>query len=460
MPPQPPASARTPLGQRVRSAALWTGLGHAAVLALRFGSSLVLTRLLAPDMYGVMAIGNVLVAAVTLLSDVGLAQNVIQSRRGDEPRFLRTVWSIQIARGFGLSALLGLLALLIVQAQAWMPGGLPGAYASPALPQVVLILALVPGIAGFESTRVLRARRDLRLGPLARMELVTQVLATALTILLAWRWPAPWVLPVSWVALGLFRVLLSHTTLPGASDRVGWDPETAREVWGFSKWLMASGLPTFLFREGDRLLLALFLSPAALGVYMIGTLMLGAVQAINDKLAGIVGLPALAEKARESPQALALAYRRLRRPIDVFCVGWSGVLMGGGPAIVSWLYDPRYQLAGVALQVLSLNLLAIRHTLFDQYLLAEGESRLVFYRSLLRASVLYAAVPIGHALGGTVGAIMGVSLAYLSVIPLVLHLQARRGLLDWRQELRTLSLLAPAFLVGWCLPLRPVVQGP
>ena len=81
---------------------------------------------------------------------------------------------------------------------------------------------------------------------------------------------------------------------------------------------------------------------------------------------------------------------------------------------------------------------------FDQYLLAEGETRLVFFRSLLRAGVLYLAVPIGHALGGTVGAILGVSMAYLAVIPLVLHLQAKRGLLDWRQELRTLTLLAPA----------------
>ena len=117
-------------------------------------------------------------------------------------------------------------------------------------------------------------------------------------------------------------------------------------------------------------------------------------------------------------------------------------------------------LAGTALQVLALNLLAVRHTLFDQYLLAEGETRLVFFRSLLRAGVLYLAVPIGHALGGTVGAILGVSMAYLAVIPLVLHLQAKRGLLDWRQELRTLTLLAPASLIGWCLPMRHLAVGP
>ena len=140
----PQAPARAPLGQRVRSAALWAGLGHALVMALRFGSSLVLTRLLAPEMYGVMAIGNVLVAAVTLLSDVGLVQNVIQSRHGDDPRFLRTVWSIQIARGFGLSCLLALLALAIGLMQTFLPGWLPGSYASPTLPTVVLILALVP----------------------------------------------------------------------------------------------------------------------------------------------------------------------------------------------------------------------------------------------------------------------------------------------------------------------------
>ena len=43
------------------------GLGYVLTQAIRFGSSMVLTRLLAPDMYGLMAIGNVIVAGVTLV---------------------------------------------------------------------------------------------------------------------------------------------------------------------------------------------------------------------------------------------------------------------------------------------------------------------------------------------------------------------------------------------------------
>ena len=44
-------------------AALWIGLGYATNQLIRFGSSLVLTRLLAPEMYGLMTMGMVAMAA-------------------------------------------------------------------------------------------------------------------------------------------------------------------------------------------------------------------------------------------------------------------------------------------------------------------------------------------------------------------------------------------------------------
>jgi len=68
-----------------------------------------MTRLLIPDMFGIMAIATMVPVILTLLSDVGLHQNIVQSRRGDDPAFLDTVWSVQIVRGFVLWA----IALLV-----------------------------------------------------------------------------------------------------------------------------------------------------------------------------------------------------------------------------------------------------------------------------------------------------------------------------------------------------------
>ena len=69
------------LKTRFLGATKWTLIGHVLSQLLRFGSSLILTRLLSPDLYGVMAVGYMVITGLTMMSDVGLAAGVIQSKR-------------------------------------------------------------------------------------------------------------------------------------------------------------------------------------------------------------------------------------------------------------------------------------------------------------------------------------------------------------------------------------------
>src|SRR5665213_3314987 len=88
-----------PLKHRVLTAGAWSLGGYGLSLALRFGSNLLMTRLLAPQMFGVMAIALMVIAGLNMFSDIGLRLNVVQSNRGHEPLFLNTVWVSQILRG-------------------------------------------------------------------------------------------------------------------------------------------------------------------------------------------------------------------------------------------------------------------------------------------------------------------------------------------------------------------------
>src|SRR4026208_1145233 len=107
------------LKRRVFRATAWSSAGYGFSQALRLGSSLVMTRLLLPEMFGVMAIAMLVSVGLALFSDVGLKPSVIQSQRGGEPNFLNTVWTTQIFRGFLLwtCALLISFAIVFVQHQ-------------------------------------------------------------------------------------------------------------------------------------------------------------------------------------------------------------------------------------------------------------------------------------------------------------------------------------------------------
>src|SRR6056297_1388295 len=69
---------------------------------LRLASNLVLTRLLFPEAFGIMAIVQVVLGGVAMFSDIGIRASIVQNPRGDEPDFLNTAWTVQIIRGIFL----------------------------------------------------------------------------------------------------------------------------------------------------------------------------------------------------------------------------------------------------------------------------------------------------------------------------------------------------------------------
>src|SRR4030081_2887241 len=93
------SSSQPSLNHRVLNAGMWSLAGFALSLIIRLGSNLLMTRLLVPEMFGVMAIASTVMVGLAMFSDLGLKENIVQSTRGNEPTYLNTAWVIQILRG-------------------------------------------------------------------------------------------------------------------------------------------------------------------------------------------------------------------------------------------------------------------------------------------------------------------------------------------------------------------------
>jgi len=439
---------KTSIGQRARKGvgAVFSGMLFSQLL--RFCSSLVLTRLLAPEMYGLMALGNVVVAAVVLMSDVGLIQCIIQRKEVPSQRFLNTVYATQIARGLILSAVLVVFAVVVNYGHAHGWFGEESTFADPQIFIVLLILAAVPLVAGFESTNLALARRELAVGRTIRVDVVAQLLTTLITIALAYEWRETWVLPASWVMNAALRAALTHVMLPGPGNGIGWNREDFMAIFGYSKWIVLSSGVNFFARDGDRLILGALLSSSALGLYSVGTLLLGPLNAGLNRMMGLVGGPALAEVARSDPSRLKQAFIRCRRPIDMVVLAASGFLFAASELVIRILYDQRYIGASTTLSILALSLIGTRFTVIDQYLLATGETKELFKRSLMLGSALFVCVPLGFQIWGETGAIVGVLIARLLAMAVVLGLMAQRHLIDVRYELLSFRFFVLGALAG------------
>jgi O-antigen/teichoic acid export membrane protein len=413
---------------------------------IRFGSNIIMTRLLVPEMFGVVAVATIVMVGLAMFSDLGLRQNIVQSRRGDDPAFLNTAWSLQILRGFALWAIaLAIAAGLYVGDRAGVvPAG--SVYADPSLPWVIAVVSCGSVIGGFATTKAAEASRNLALGRVTQIELAAQV--AGLCVMLAWAWfdRSIWALAAGGLASAATSTAAGHAFLPGTPNRWQWDCGAVAELVHFGKWIFASSILGFAVANADRLMLGAMADAATFGICVIAFLMLGAVEQVVGRLTGSVTLSALSEVARKGGD-LRSAYYRLHAPIAAFSYFSAGFLMVSGQSLVTVLYDRRYAEAGWMLQILAVVLAANPFQIAVQSYLALGMPQLLSRILIVRLVVLVAGMPSGFYFFGLPGALWGVVASHMLWLPMVILLNAKYGLLDLRRELLAL----PILLVGACV---------
>jgi O-antigen/teichoic acid export membrane protein len=445
------SSPALPLRSRVLSAGLWTLGGHATSQALRLLSNLIMTRLLVPEMFGVMVLANVIMVGLALFSDIGLRQGIVQSKRGDDPNYLNTVWTIQIIRGVALTLLaLGIsLAIELLNTLQWLPTG--SSYTDPILPFVIAALSFNALIGGFTSTQLASADRKLDLGRITMIELISQIVALVCMIGWAWVDRSIWALVAGSLLASLLRVILSHTMLSGTRNVLHWDKDAFHEVWGFGKWIVLTSIIGFLAANGDRLLLGGLTDPVTLGFYAIAFFMVSAIQEVFSKLIGNVAFPTFSEIVREQKVTLKSAYYKFRLPLDVTTLLAAGLLFSSGHLLIQLLYDDRYQAAGHMIEILCIGLFEVRFSLAGQCFMAMGKPKILVPIILIRLVALFTLLPLAYRFWGLDGALWIAGGSVLFTLPLTLYLKIQHGLFDLKRELALLPLLGLGYGLGLLL---------
>ena len=399
-PVEPRASEPPALVKNVRRASL-VSLGTTATShMLRLASNLILTRLLFEEAFGVMALAGVFIQGLQLFSDIGLRPAIIQNPKGEEPEFLATAFTIQNVRGVILAAIAAI-------------GAAPYAafYDEPQLAAILPVAGFNAIIAGLSSTKTIAFERKLALGRLAVLDVTSQALGLLATVAMALYSPSVWALVFGSAAGGAFRTILTHVGLSGRRDRFGWNPQYAREILTFGRWISLSTSLSFVANQSDRLILGKLLTTAQLGVYnialMVATMPMLALSSISNS----VLFPALS-RAFERGEDASAECRRLRRPLLLLGGYLTSGIAGGATIVVSLLYDDRYLAGGEMLRILGIGgWFSVVETSAMYALMAGGGSGWMAWSSgakLVGTSVM---IPLGYSFGGVQGAIAGFVLA-------------------------------------------------
>ncbi|MDJ0674961.1 MAG: oligosaccharide flippase family protein [Calothrix sp. MO_167.B42] len=421
------------LKKRAIFATIWTLFTNFAGQLMRFIANLILTRLLVPEYFGLMALVHTFISGLAMFSDIGIGPSIIRHKRGDDPDFLNTAWTLQVLRGFGL----WLITLLITWPVATF-------YKEPKLLLLIPVIGLNVVIDGFKSTGIFTLNRHLLRGKLTRFELVGVGVKNIVTISWAWLNPTVWALIGGSFVSGLVDLVRSHKLVPEITNRFTWDEDAVQELVSFGKWIFISTAMTFLAMQSDRLILGKLFSLEMLGVYTVAFTLADLPKLIFGSLSGNVIFPIIskfAELPRESLRAKILPKRWLLLVGMGFCVA---VLVFCGDFLILALYDQRYNDAAWMLPILALGIWPyLLMQLSGPTLLAVGKPIYLAWGNFLKFTYMLFVLPLAFSYMGLLGAVIAIA---LNDIPL--YIAINYGL--WREELAAIvqDIQATLLLLG------------
>ncbi len=403
----------------MRSSVLTVG-GFGASQIIRLASNLILTRLLFPEAFGMMALVMVFIQGLYQFSDVGVGPAIMQSKRGDDPHFLNTAWTIQAGRG----VLLWLAASLLAYPMALL-------YGEPQLMQLLPVAAFTLVIQGFNPTRLMLANRHLQLGRVTTIDIFTQLSGIVSAVVLAYLTQSVWALVFSSIISSLVQLLLFWIYLEGHRDRFEWERPAAHELINFGKWIFLSTVAGFLFNQSDKMLLGKYLPLDQFGVYNIGFFLASFPLLLGISVTHKLLIPLYRERPPKESAANFNALRKMRFVVSGGLLLGIAILAFVGVPLVSLLYDPRYHAAGAIVVIIAcMQVPQIIVLTYDQAALAAGDSKRFFVLAASRALIMLAALFIALETYGLVGALFSIGLAMLVIYPVVVWLARHMGAWD------------------------------
>ncbi len=391
------------LKRRALGSLFWVLAGFGTLQILRFGFNLVLTRLLLPEVFGLLALVDLFILGLHMFADVGLSVSIVQGKRGDDPHYLNTAWSLQVVRGFYL----WLGACLL----AWPVAVF---YQVPQLLALLPVAGLTAVVNGFNSIAMFTAERHLSQGRLTLLQLVCYVVSTSVVLACLLLTPmGVWAMIVGRLAGSVLELILSYGLLHGPRCRFTWDRAVLAEIIEFGKWIFLSTACTFLAEQVDRLIVGSLASLATFGIYNLAVqLSLAGKQAANT----ITSRIAFPYSSRRFHQGVDLA--TIFHEVHPWTAGFGAFVTAGlisaGPTFIHTLFKPDYAPAAWMLQ-----LVAVCSWIS---MLQLGSSNLLWLLGRPRSHALGMAVKlltapacawVGYRLSGVAGMIAGFGMAEL-----------------------------------------------
>jgi len=411
---------------------------QAATSILRLGSNLILTRLLVPEAFGVVAIVVSIWYVLVMLSDLGLRAYVTRHPTASD-ELVQTVWTIRFIRNIFLAT------IMFVGADFFA-----NIYSAPEVSPAIRMASAFILIEGLTSLGFLTNERARRVIRLTLIDFVKFLFATTVTIIAAYFLRNFWAIIISMFVSSVFTLVVSYTLVKGPPIRFRLDREHVLDLWRFCRFVIPASMISIVLTQTDKFFLAKFFPLAELGKYMLASALAMTILTVIGEYVMRVFYPRFAQVVREAPEKAADVFYASRRQVTLLLAFGAGGVIGGAELIIRILFNDNYLGAGFYLAILCLQPLArLSSVPAEQALVAMGFIRITLVANILRLAWVLGAAPIAYFQIGPLAVIVVMSLTEVVLLPFFWWHLHRRGLLKVSEELFIFGVAAVGYLIGF-----------
>lgn len=331
------------LGQSGVTAVKWSAIATIARFVLQLGAQVALARTLGPEIFGIFAIGMVVLTFATFFSGFGFSWSLLQRTTlcNEDVRF---AWTWQIIVGIATTAAVYLLAPVLA-----------GYFREPQAQAVIEWLSLACLLSAAAAPATYLLQRDLNFRA-AGMVQVGSYMAGYLVVgvpmaMLGWGATS---LVAAWLVQAVVVLVASYLLKPHPLQPLFWYADAASAV-GTGRAVFLTNIVNWMLNNLDRILIGRLLNTQSLGLYnaaynlatMPNNLLLGALQP---------AFLAAGARLQNERERLGRAYFQMLATIFVVVLPVFVLLALISNDLVSFLYGSKWGSAGPVLSILFLSM--------------------------------------------------------------------------------------------------------
>lgn len=414
----------------------WTLLTYAVNRAILLLTTVALAALLSPADFGVVALAFVVLLALALISDLGIAPAVVLRRDLEGP---------QLGVALGLMLATGVAAGCMIAAVSPLAGAV---LAVEGLTPVLAVLSITVPVGAFISFYEAVLQRELEFRLRFFAQLAQGLTYAPVALLSAALGAGVWSLVAAQVSATLVHAIMLLAVTPYRA-RPRFAVEGSLDLWRTGRGFMAQGAIAFARQNADYLVVGRFLGAAPLGfysmAYRIGSL---PYFAIADPLAKVT-FPAFA-RMRERGEDVRPSYLSGVRLVALVTAPAGIVLSGAAEPFVKAIFGPEWLPMIGPLAVLGIWAIIRPVQVTTGWLLnSTGHASLVAKLAGVQLVFLVPALLVAGSSGG-ITTVAWVMLGDLLISLMLLASAAQlRGALPLRAQWETLRPIALAVPGGW-----------